>query len=70
MSNLSFNLMFPSGMVEIPRLTKRESVMPAQSLPPRKRGAGIQGGEVVAITENLAARFRDCVTIDLIFVMA
>jgi len=50
MSNISFHLMFPSGMVEIPRLTKRESVMPAQ--------AGIQGGEVVEITENLDSRFR------------
>ena len=42
-----------SGMVEIPRpfdgaqgmlQAKRRSVMPAQSLPPRKRGAGIQCG--------------------------
>ena len=56
-----------SGMVEIPcpfdgaqdmLQAKRRSVMPAQSLPPQKRGASIQDGVELAITENLDSRFR------------
>jgi hypothetical protein len=59
--------MFLSGMVEIPRpfdraqgmfQVKRRSVM---SAPDQSRGqapAGIQGGEGVAIGENLDSRFR------------
>jgi hypothetical protein len=47
------------GMVDIHQLqAKRRSVMPA---PDQSRGqapAGIQGGEEVAITENLDSRFR------------
>ena len=42
---LRWLLMSLSGMVEIPRLqAKRSSVMPAQSLPRTRSGAGIQGG--------------------------